>query len=708
MTQLMVTQKSIVFFLLLLIVQVSQAAKQPAYTLQKLTQLPIPSEATGHWLHLTEQPNNKGSFFLANSQGKIYQLGVGKLAKTSLLFDLKRLALPVDILKLSAFTLHPNFAKRGSAGFGKFYTAHVETFFEDTKTRRITDSNVDIPLSFDAVLTQWQLDLTNNLEPSSRIEIVRIAIPDLNGGFKQLSFNPHSKSWHDDFSQLYLSLAQSQSLKEYPIYSGAILRILPPSKALKKKFYSIPKTNPYFANNEFEDALYVFGAGKIKQFNWPNKHSSKLLISHQYPFSYSITNWLSLSEGGEDWRRNAPQNPLYKSTESIANQGLLAYSGQNVPMLRKKLLLLSQKNQEWQLSSIKLEHLIISNDESETSIIPPQTTEWAFKLQTANTNQLGIYSDSFGEILLFNKATGIIYQVFQQADLTESTSLISSQLPLLIKLVLGFFIFILICIVIKIIKQKISIKNIARNHFAKITLADDKSNIQLFRRHLKVPSIIIPMTEIDQYQVCLGQEILATISCLTGEGFNSKQEERLRELCRIEQIAKMVEGKVRRISLIISDKDNSKFTVCLYFRQGSERITKKNYFDVVDDTIEWCWLIAEQINPSQTGIRSTTDSHSKVDSNLTEHKCLDNSPLHAQAAVIRPATHPEPKEIKYSSVKVENIEKNQDTNTKIASPKSREIDLVYALEKLVKLQQQGFLTALEFKQAKAKLLDDNN
>ena len=35
-------------------------------------------------------------------------------------------------------------------------------------------------------------------------------------------------------------------------------------------------------------------------------------------------------------------------------------------------------------------------------------------------------------------------------------------------------------------------------------------------------------------------------------------------------------------------------------------------------------------------------------------------------------------------------------------------EALYALEKLVKLQQQGFLTPLEFKQAKAKLLDDNN
>jgi hypothetical protein len=711
MMQLMVTQKSMLFFLLLLFVQVSQASEKQAYILQKLTQLPVLSQAEGQWLNLTEQPNNKGSFYVANSQGKIYQFGVSDLAETSLLLDLKRLTLPVEIHKLGAFTLHPNFSKRGSSGFGKFYTAHVENFSVDTKTKRIADSHVDIPLPFDAVLTQWQVDLTNNLDPSSRLEIVRIAIPDKNNGFRQLSFNPHSKFWHDDFAQLYLSLSQSQSLKEYPIYSGAIFRIQPPSKVLKKKRYSIPKTNPYFANNEIEDALYIFGAGKIKQFDWPNKHSSKLLISHQYPFNYSITNWLSLSKGGEDWRKTAPLVPLYKSTESIAAHGLLSYSGQNVPILRKKLLMLIQSNQQWQLSSIPLEYVIPSNDEPTTAIIPDQTVEWSLELKTPSTNQLGIYQDDFGEILVFNKVTGIIYQVFQHEIHTESSSLISIQQPLLIKLVVGFFIFVVLGIAIKLIKQQISAKNIARKDFAKITLADDKNNIELFRRHVKVPSIIIPIREVDQYQVCLGQEVLSTINRQPNKGFNSKQEERLRELFRIEQIAKMVDGKIRRISIVFTNKHNSKFTVCLYFRQGSERITKKNYFDVVDDIIQWCWLLAEKLNPSQTGSKPINDVGNKNSSNLTEHNSIDNSPLHAQAAIIRPATHPQsnknyhPRQVKQNVTTAEPIEQSNSKNKKIAQPHTQETDVVNALEKLVTLQQQGFLTALEFKQAKAKLLD---
>jgi hypothetical protein len=102
MMHLMVTQKSMLVILLLLLAQFTHAAEQQPYILQKLTQLPMQPDTSNQWLDLTEQPNNNGSFYLANAQGQIYQLGFGELAKTSLLLDLKALALPVEVRKLTA------------------------------------------------------------------------------------------------------------------------------------------------------------------------------------------------------------------------------------------------------------------------------------------------------------------------------------------------------------------------------------------------------------------------------------------------------------------------------------------------------------------------------------------------------------------------------------------------------------------------------
>ena len=73
--------------------------------------------------------------------------------------------------------------------------------------------------------------------------------------------------------------------------------------------------------------------------------------------------------------------------------------------------------------------------------------------------------------------------------------------------------------------------------------------------------------------------------------------------------------------------------------------------------------------------------------------------------VIRPATHPAPKKIKSTPQPNSTHEQSERNNKETPEPSNKETDLVYALEKLVTLQQQGFLTALEFKQAKAKLLD---
>ena len=699
----MITKKNMLFLLLLILATPSEALEQDAFTLQKLTQLPALTDSNGRWLTLTEQPQNTGSFYLANTQGLIYQLGFGESAAPSLLFDLKQIATPVDILKLTAFTLHPNFSKRGSVDFGKFFTAHVEKFAKNTKTQRIMDTKVDMPLTFDAVITQWQLNPNNTIDLSSQHEILRTAIADVDEGFQQVSFNPHSKSWHDDFAQLYIALSQSQSLKDLPIYSGAIFRIIPPSKARKKKFYTIPKTNPYYANSEIEDALYVFGAGKIKQFTWPNKHSPNLLISHQYPFSYSITNWLSLSEGGEDWRKTAPQTPIYKGTEFISSQGLLSYTGQNVPKLRKKLLLLKHNNQQWHLSSMALDSLIDNNDSSESDSIPPPLAKWSLKLKAPSTDQLAIYPDNFGEIIIFNKATGVIYQVFQKEAAAEPSNLLTNSLHWFGVLISGLVILIVFWLVFKRIKRAVSLTNIARKDFAHMTLTDD-NNINLFRRHSKKPSEIIPIADVVKYEVCLGTKVIASISQQPDQGFNLKHEIAMRELFRVEQIGKMVGGKVRRINVVVSHKNNSKFSVCLYFRQGCERITKKGYFNVVDDVINWCWLIAGLITPEQTGTRPT-EVFNKTEASHTEECELDNSPLHAQAAVIRPATHPAPKKIKSTPQPNSTHEQSERNNKETPEPSNKETDLVYALEKLVTLQQQGFLTALEFKQAKAKLLD---
>ncbi len=717
----MFTAKSATFFLfslcLFFVSGANSASKENKYLLQKIAQAPELATQNKQWLLLLEQPGNSQYYYLANKQGKIYQLEQDGADNTALLLDLQRFSAEESMLQLTAFTLHPNFSLRDQIGFGTFYTAHVEKVINNRKRKRIKDATVTQALSFDAIVTEWQLGANKQVDESSQREVLRIAIPTLEGGIRQLNFNPYSKSWHEDFAQLYISLSQSPELKQYPLYSGAILRIHPQRNGIKS--YSVPHDNPYYANEKFEKTLYLFGAGSIKQFIWPDKYATKLLISHQYSLNDTVGHWLSYSYGGDDWRKQAPTSFLYKNKNALTANSLLVYRGQNAPTLRNKLLLLIKKNKKWQLNSLSYEitpDISIENKQSmeQQKILPPPAIEWLIKQQVLQAKSLALYRDNQGELLFFNEDSGAIYQLFQQ-DISlavkeseeSSFSGITFILLIMLALLLGYIFY-------QINTQQKSAKAFVRREFSNLALTEDKLSIKLFKRHKKEAEKVMALTDIKQCQILLGDLVIATINTTFGHGFNEEQEQALREIFHKEQIAKMTDGKVRRINLALNTETKKKHIICLYLRKGSDRITKKGYFTVVDETIDWCWLIAKNINSEQTGERSFKPKNTD-DVAYNEHKTHDDTPLHKQAAIIRPTAIPiiaaeKPEQMTEVTLPQEMndgitlIDKHDATSIELAKV---ETDLVNALEKLVKLQQQGFLTKDEFEQAKAKLYHFN-
>lgn len=690
----------------------SRASKEKQYLLQKVAQAPQLETKKDQWLILLEQPGNSQYYYLANKRGKVYQLEQDDTANTALLLDLQRFSSEESMLQLTAFTLHPNFSLRDQTGFGTFYTAHVEKVTSNRKRQRLKVSTTT-PLSYDAIVTEWQLNADKQVDESSQREVLRIAVPTLENGIKQLGFNPYSKSWHDDFAQLYISLSQSSELKQQPLYSGAILRIQPQRNGINS--YSVPLDNPYYANEKFDKTLYLFGAGNINQFIWPDRYDSQLLISHQYNFKNTTRHWLSYSDGGEDWRKQAPTKFLYQNKKMLSANSLLVYRGQNAPTLRNKLLLLTKNQKQWQLNSLSNEispETRLENNQSnkQRKVLPSPTVEWLLKQQALQTSHLTLYRDNRGELLFFNEDSGAIYQLFQQdisLDVNKSQENGFSWIT--------FFFFTLLILLIGYVlyqmkTQQQSAKAFVRREFSNLTLSEDKLSIKLFKRHEKEAEKIVALADVKQFQILLGDLVVSTINTTMGHGFNADHEQALREIFHIEQIAKMTDNKIRRINIAINTQAKKKHVICLYLRKGSDRITKKGYFTVVDEAIDWCWLIAKNINSEQTGERSLK-SKSTADIVHSEHKTHDDTPLHKQAAIIRPV--PLPRESIVESKKVAEVvisAKNNDEITLVDNHAATtielakvETDLVNALEKLVKLQQQGFLTADEFEQAKAKL-----
>lgn len=721
----MLTLKKILFLLLslcLLLLPNSSSANNRAnqYLLQKIAQAPQVKGKNSQWLQLLEQPGNSQHYYLANKQGKIYQLVQDNPNSTTLFLDLQQNLTKEPILQLSAFTLHPNFSLADQNNYGTFYTAHVEQSLNISRARRIQEPAVTMKLSYDAVVTEWQLNPAKQVDMSSQREVLRIAIASVNDGIKQLSFNPYSKSWHDDFSQLYIALAHNPKLKQYPLYSGTILRIHPQEVAIGS--YSVPDSNPFFAKEKIEDAIYLLGAGKIKQFIWPDKYANKLLISHVYHYKDTVKHWLSYSDGGEDWRRKPPKKFLYQNKKPLTVNSLLVYRGQNAPILRNKLLMLTKNKQQWQLSSLgKGNSTTNLGVQQRQKILSPPQLEWQLQQAELIANQLTLFRDNRGELLFFNEDTGAIYQLFQQDIIqgytpsnqeTKQSGIGGMTVFMIILALLAGYIFYQVNI------RQNSVKSFVRREFANLAFTGDKSALNLFKRHQHKAETKIALADIKQCQLLLGDLVIATINTTLGHGFSDQQEEALREIFHKEQVDKMVDGKVRRISFTICTDEKDKYIICLYLRKGSDRITKNSYFAVVDDVINWCWQIATEINSEHTDERSIKPKITAADIALAEHKTHDDTPLHAQAEIIRPATHPHPPSgvnglapMSATTVLKENnagiILTNHHDTTTIEAAKV-ETDLVNALEKLVKLQQQGFLSTDEFSQAKAKLLDSLN
>lgn len=679
-------------------------AQSNDFSLGQISQLSNAQQS--QWQQIFPHPSRQGDYFAFNNQGQLYLITSQESNSEHLLIDLNSNANTAQVKRFTAFTLHPNFNLKDQKGFATFYTAHVEQAKKNRNQARLSERSAKADFSFDAVLTQWQLSLANlkKLDSANKREVLRIALTSQSKGINQLAFNPYIKSWNENFGLLYLALSATKDLQAYPLYSGAILRINPKKYGLRN--YSIPNTNPFLRHNNINDAIYTLGNQDIQQFVWPNKNNEQLLISHQYQESDTLQQRLSLSSAGDDWRNRAPAKSLYKSMLTLNEQSMLVYRGRNTPSLLNKLLLVQNTHNGWQLFS-----LASLDNQASNKLLPPQL-EWQFSQHIPKESSLTLHADANGELLFFNGNDSAIYQLHQHNKLSNSTTDQQANTSLMVSIVLAIFVLIFWYFAAKAIKKKHSAKTLVRKQYATISHDDKNHALTLYRRHEKTNGVDIKLSNIRACQVLLGDNCLVEVNSELAFGFDNELEHQLRDTLKKEHADKMIEGKVRRLSLVLTDHEKQNYITCLYLRKGNNRITKKSYFEVVDDLVEWCWLIAQNITPEQTGKRDKKPKISAEEVALYQHRTHDETPLHKQAAAIRPATHPEPKikpAVQENTIQENAKEAATAANTE-AEPSSKQhsskedTELVIALEKLVKLQQQGFLSADEFAQAKAKLL----
>ena len=281
--------------------------------------------------------------------------------------------------------------------------------------------------------------------------------------------------------------------------------------------------------------------------------------------------------------------------------------------------------------------------------------------------------------------------IMTQIDLTSNSIVILPSL-LVIFAILYYF----------LKRNKYLVRKIMRTQYVSLELNENALQISLFHRHQKDADKIINITDLVSSEVRLNDKPINVINAQAEHGFNTDIEQDLYTAFANEKINKMVDDKVRRISLLLTDKNKSSYTICLYLRKGDSRMTKKPYSMVIDELVDWSWLLSETINADNTEkrkIKQSVISQQKQEYVKSKEYC--------EASVSNYPEKPSTINVADTAMKeAENTNKDNRLELELLDENSViDTDLVDGLEKLVLLKQQGYLTIEEFSKAKETLLN---
>ncbi|WP_448214014.1 SHOCT domain-containing protein [Colwellia sp. MEBiC06753] len=701
--------------LLLLILVLASSLSAQAYqiTIEKLSSLPtnvadslvniIPvKKRAQHYLI----PANTGRIYLYNfsSEAANQHATENENNASNIVFDASTLF--PHFVSLTAVTPHPNFTLRDQTGYLTIYTAHIEQLDTSRKRLRVADKQVPTEdIIADIVINEWQLEPELHVNVASQREIIRIGIPDLSTTINHLAFNHAVKMWHEDFGELYIGLNKSLSYTERPLYSGAILRIDPKRFGLRN--YTVPAKNPHLQASDINDEILGFQFGDIASFDWSGKEPNVLIIDHKPQNQRQIASFNLINA-----KQNQPQVIATLGEVTPIPHQMLKFSGTQFSQLSGALLVSSQVNKRWQVMTVQ------PNIDSQIATFWPLDSDQAPQ----------IFSDHFQSPLIFDRSNRAISTLVNIAipgqDTTESFNEQqegATEEIIVLAILLGALLWAASKGLKFILKQKMSISRFYHSQHTHFDVVDNGKIIHIFDYHQTTPCKVIDAANIQSMTIKLTNQTIAEIS--NESLMNNAIEEKIRAAFNAEKREKMVPNKLRHIQLIFTQKGSEETSVSLYLRKGDHRISKANYQMVIEQIIDTFWqllpntsqtrehsqhtTIVNKSRPIKAKIRrlnqvrrSPLDESSAGNSSQNESvkaKLTPTSQAPNKAATQAPNQATTPEAV-IPNATVENAINNTVNNAQI------DAQLVEALDKLVNLRKQNFLTDIEFEQAKAKLL----
>jgi hypothetical protein len=252
--------------------------------------IPTGGASGTEWPRMMLLVNEPGTrrLFVNTMQGMLYSVSYdGKTVTPYVDINDAKWGNPVDPRGsergFQSFAFHPQFSRRGTPGYGKFYT-----WADSSNMTPMPDAT---PLgeghAHDTVLLEWSV---RNAQAAAYDggpprEMFRVAdpFPNHNGG--QIAFNPLTRPGAPDFGLLYVGLADGGSRGPGDPYGhaqnlasafGKILRIDPLGRNSRNGKYGIPPSNP-FARDGKDGALgevYAYGLRNPQRFSWDSKNGN--------------------------------------------------------------------------------------------------------------------------------------------------------------------------------------------------------------------------------------------------------------------------------------------------------------------------------------------------------------------------------------------------------------------------------------------------
>lgn len=264
---------------------------------------------------------------------------------------------------LLGFAFHPDFGKKGAAGYGKLYTGYSAT--ADSGPASYLESET---LSHNSVIREWTTTdpAADTFSGTSR-EIFRVGQFAQSHNIGTLAFNPYVAPGSNNYGMLFVGMGDGGSAYDPNDYGqslaeplGAILRIDPLAAEAPRR-YGIPKDNPFVGRKNVAPEIWAYGLRHPQQFSFDTdgrmfiidigqNHVEEVNIGApgaNYGWrtregTFATGYGLGLGISGYVFKRPATNvsfvDPVaeYDHDEGNAIGSGFVYRGQNIPALRGK------------------------------------------------------------------------------------------------------------------------------------------------------------------------------------------------------------------------------------------------------------------------------------------------------------------------------------------------------------------------------------